>query len=287
MMYSNKLAFAVKANGKILREFDKDKVYIPFGSEYSLLIKNLNSVKAVVNISIDDKSVDDNKGGFIVPPKGEIDIERFVKDMNKGNRFKFIERTGKIEQHRGVKIDDGLIHVEFQFEKPLPEIQYVDHYVKHVYHDYFYHDPYWHRPRCTWNSGNVGSTLTTSNSAKGISGSSLRGMTFNASSGGEAHDGIACAAGSTQTMNFMSQVNDVGITVPGSESKQQFTVGYVGQLLDTKHSMVIHLLGETSQGKTVSKPVTVKSKPICSSCGHQNKASAKFCSECGTALEII
>jgi hypothetical protein len=35
MMYSNKLAVAIKANGKVLREF-KDEVYIPFGQEYSL-----------------------------------------------------------------------------------------------------------------------------------------------------------------------------------------------------------------------------------------------------------
>ena len=38
MMYANKLVASLKANGKILREF-KDNVYIPFGSEYSFLLK--------------------------------------------------------------------------------------------------------------------------------------------------------------------------------------------------------------------------------------------------------
>jgi hypothetical protein len=52
MMYSNKLVASIKSNGKILREFN-DKVYVPFGTEYSILIKNLNTVRASVNIFVD------------------------------------------------------------------------------------------------------------------------------------------------------------------------------------------------------------------------------------------
>ena len=44
MMYNNKLVAAIKSNGKVLREFGEE-VYIPFGSEYSILIKNLHSVR--------------------------------------------------------------------------------------------------------------------------------------------------------------------------------------------------------------------------------------------------
>ena len=55
-MYNQKLVASLKANGKILREF-KDTVYIPFGSEYSFLIKNLNTTRALVNIFIDGEDV--------------------------------------------------------------------------------------------------------------------------------------------------------------------------------------------------------------------------------------
>ena len=41
MMYHKKLVASIRTNGKILREF-KDTVYLPFGSEYSILLKNLN-----------------------------------------------------------------------------------------------------------------------------------------------------------------------------------------------------------------------------------------------------
>ena len=51
-MYNNQLVASLKANGKILREF-KDTVYIPFGSEYSFLLKNLNTTRALVNVFID------------------------------------------------------------------------------------------------------------------------------------------------------------------------------------------------------------------------------------------
>lgn len=117
-MYNQKLVVCIKTAGKILKEFNKDQVRVPFGSEYSIYLKNLNSVRALVHISIDGKSVDDNSG-FVVHPNESVDIERFIKNGNltKGNCFKFIERSAKVEAHRGVEAEDGIIRVEFQFEK--------------------------------------------------------------------------------------------------------------------------------------------------------------------------
>lgn len=40
MVYSNQLVAAVKCKGKIMRE-KKGNIFLPFGSEYSILIKNL------------------------------------------------------------------------------------------------------------------------------------------------------------------------------------------------------------------------------------------------------
>ena len=61
-MYGNKIAAAIKVSGKVLREF-KDTVYIPFGSEYTILVKNLNTKRACVNIYLDGECV---SGGGIV-----------------------------------------------------------------------------------------------------------------------------------------------------------------------------------------------------------------------------
>jgi membrane protease subunit (stomatin/prohibitin family) len=82
-------------------------------------------------------------------------------------------------------------------------------------------------------------------------------------------------------------MNDVGITVPGSKSTQSFTTTTMGVMEPEKHSIVLKLLGETPDNEPVRQAVTVKHKPKCTTCGKQNKATSKFCSECGTSLELF
>jgi hypothetical protein len=101
------------------------------------------------------------------------------------------------------------------------------------------------------------------------------------------HDGSA-------TMDWMESEqtrsiprNDAGITVPGSKSTQKFTTVTMGALDPEKHVIVLKLLGETADNKPVMQPVTVQHKPECVTCGHRNKHNAKFCSQCGTSLEIF
>jgi hypothetical protein len=242
MMYESKMAAAIKVKGKVLREF-KDTVYIPFASEYSILLKNLNTVRAVVNVFIDGE--DQVPGGIVLNAGQEVDLERSVKNGNltEGNKFKFIERTGAVEQHRGVKLEDGIVRIEYQFEQPPRPI--------------------------TWNTTQIGGIYP--------QGGILRGTS-------NVYYGTTASLNSvTASATMDSVVNDAGITVPGSHSSQKFTAAYVGTLESTKHSMVFKLLG----GEAVKQAVTVKHKPKCVTCGKQNKATAKFCVECGTALEIF
>ena len=245
-MYESKLAAAIKVNGKVLREF-KDTVYIPFASEYSILLKNLNTTRAVVNVFIDGEDM--VPGGIVLNAGQECDLERSVKNgnLNEGNKFKFIERTGSVERYRGVKLEDGLVRVEFQFEQPVRPI--------------------------SWNTSQISGSIYPQ-------GGILRGLN-------DVHYGTTCSvnsfSASATSATMDSFVNDVGITVPGSKSDQKFSATYVGALESTKHSMVFKILG----GEAVKEAVTVKHKPKCVTCGKQNKALAKFCQECGTALEIF
>ena len=55
MMYGNKLAAAIKVNGKVLREF-KDTVYIPFGE----IVISYASFEVDTLTCIDHKSVRDH-----------------------------------------------------------------------------------------------------------------------------------------------------------------------------------------------------------------------------------
>ena len=258
-MYESKLVASLKANGKILREF-KDTVYIPFGSEYSFLLKNLNTKRALVTVYIDGEDM--TPGGLVLNAGQEIDLERSIKNGNlkEGNRFKFIERTGNIEQHRGVKLEDGLVRIEFQFEQYDLNQWFINNH-------------------STYSKGPM----------RGIGGSGISGSTG---------DWIApmstmyssVSGAMTNTMNVSAQaqsLNDVGITVPGSKSTQSFTTTSMGVMEAEKHTIVLKLLGETVDNQPVREAVTVKHKPKCTTCGKQNKATNKFCSECGTSLELF
>ena len=275
MMYQSKLVASLKANGKILREF-KDTVYIPFGSEYSFLIKNLNTQRAVVNIFIDGDDV--VEGGLVLNAGQEVDLERYVKNGNltEGNRFKFVERNEAIENGpRGIKLEDGLVRIEFQYEQPRPVLNR------------------------SWIAAS-GSNSIYPQQGTGSASYNVNGMlrSVDWSKNGEITAQAAsasvdkyCADNGIPTNEFHSGAatmdwNDVGITVPGSKSEQKFTTVTMGALEAEKHTIVLKLLGETADNKPVLKPVTVKAKPRCQTCGHTNKATAKFCNKCGTALEI-
>lgn len=248
MMYSNNFAAAILVNGKVLREFG-DTVYLPFGSEYSIRLKNLNPSRAKVTIEIDGECVTD--GSVVVGSFSTLDLERFIRNGNldNGNRFKFIERSSKIEEHRGIKVEDGIVSLRYEFESsPVPLIKLGE--------PYKYHD----RDRMAiWGSAQCNSVPV-----------SLTQSAVTA----------ACA-------QVSPQLNDVGITVEGSLSSQKFSGTYWLGSDGKVNSMNIRLLGATTKESAISEPVTVKTKAKCKTCGKLNKATAKFCSDCGTSLQIV
>lgn len=272
MMYNQKLVASIKANGKILREF-KDTVYIPFGSEYSILIKNLHTTRAIINVFIDGDSM--VSGGLVVEPGREIELERSIKNgnLNEGNKFKFIERTGSIESHRGIKLEDGLVRIEFQYEQQKPVVYATDP---------------------TWSLGLIyRDNVATCDIARDMQPRGIRGYTYSAELGnanvimGTCDKSFNAQTTNSITLDCAINHNDVGITVAGSKSNQKFYTTSVNALESVKHSIILKILGVTSDNETVSSPITIKYKLKCITCGKQNKVTAKFCTECGTALEIF
>lgn len=309
-MFKDNLIVCLKANGKILREV-KDITYLPFGTEYTILIKNNESKRAQVKVWIDETDATDGTA-LVIEPNSSIELERFIKggNLKEGNKLKFIEKTQKISDFRGDKIDDGFIRVEWQYE-----LKYEEKHVTHVYHDWYYRGLYPNYPYYTL-GGYCGSGVTLTNSGAtptfgAISNSSTFGgaatdytltssmnnMSATASIATNCMDpgpGIATAftaqAATARPMNEVqprSLMNDAGITVPGGHSDQEFKQASWFALETTKHVITLKLLGESPEGKKVEAPVTVKTKPVCGTCGRQNKATAKFCGECGTGLQLF
>ena len=265
-MYNQKFAAAIKVNGKVLREF-KDQVYVPFASEYSILLKNLNTRRAIVNVYIDGEN--QTPSGLVIDAGRECNLERSIKNNNlyEGNKFKFIERTGAVEQHRGIKLEDGIVRIEFEFERE--QQQWYSSNL--VWNDSFRDGPYHSTPYYGVTSNNTyQGPLRGRGTSSGIASASLNNISISATNA-----------------SVQQSYNDAGITVAGSKSDQKFRTvsGVYGD--GTKHNIVLKLLGETPDNKPVVKEVTVKTKPKCTTCGRQNKHNAKFCTECGTALEMF
>lgn len=281
-MYKEKLAVAVKHNGKILRE-TKDLVHLPFGSEFSVLVKNLNSKRVKFTLHIDGTDV---LGGeeIIVNSNSEVEMKRFIRNgnMNEGNAFKFIERTQAIEDGpRGVKVDDGVIRIEYWFEQDQAEIKVADVYWnKHHYNPYrtdLWGITYGNGAGISGISGSLGDSYATSASATSAS-SALRS--------------VNTVTAQSQTLNSakfstdQQLANDAGITVPGSKVDQKFTPVYGFKAEVNSHVIILRMVGVVGNVEVVA-PVTVSTKQKCSTCGKVNKITSGYCSSCGTSLTLL
>mgnify|MGYP003394459782 CR=1 FL=1 len=309
-MYQEKLVTVIKHNGRVLREQD-GTVHIPFGSEYTLHFKNMNTVRALVRVEVDGQDATEGTS-LIVPANGTLDLERFIKNGNltTGHRFKFIERTSKIEDGpRGIKAEDGLIRVEFEFEKQPVKVEYET--IKRTYVDEYWRSrpwPIWYGPNYVvtstpWQSGEI--TCSASNGSAGVSGG-LRGVSSSEVKLGSANASFSATSGDVgiaqncaninaftsfvhdsnpveKEVKTGGMLNEVGITVAGSESQQTFSQGAWFPTDGQKHVMVLKLLGMVGE-KAVVAPVTVKTQQECPTCGTKNKHGTKFCRECGTNL---
>ena len=297
-MYKSKLAVAIKHNGKILRE-TKDIVHLPFGSEFSVLVKNLNSRRAKFTLNIDGTDALDGTE-IIVNANSETEIKRFIRNgnMDEGNAFKFIERTKSIEDGpRGIKIDDGAVRVEFWFEQEKPEIKIKDIYwEKHHYRD-VYQQPYYYIgdiTRSGWGTliGSSGVSGSLGDYIGSASASIAKGEILNQVS--QSNATYSATSASTRNLSDVADSiaksaeikNDIGITVQGSKVEQKFTTVYGFTSEANSEVIVIRLVGQVGEIE-VTKPITVAHRPECSTCGKLNKANSKFCSQCGTALTLI
>ena len=212
----------------------------------------------------------------------DFELQGFLEGMTVRNKFKFIQKTKEVQEHRGDRIDDGIIRVEFAFEK-----QVIKRSIIHDHHDIYHHrDVYHHYPpyRPYWPSEpyfTSGSLIHSDDIS--------RGFTNDDGSRGIIGDEVSCYNSAVEskgspTFKFFEPMEDEGITVKGEETRQDFVYGSIGEL-EPSRVITILLRGTKSNNTVVSKPVTVKTKLTCPTCGKRSVSSSKFCSGCGTFLE--
>lgn len=265
MMYSNNFVAVIKSRGKVLREDSNGIVRLPFGSEYTVLLKNKDSRKAVVNVEIDDESV---AGGIIVSANKTVELKGSLNGLKVRNRFKFIQKTKEIQDYRGDRLGDGLVRVEYTFEKKVEE-------------PVWYYTP----PTTIWPKWSDDDDLSP---RKCGSGTSPIYSAPNTSDCVYACSNVpvdnATLVGSSLTCSSLPK-SDEGITVKGSKTRQDFVYGCTNELESQSSVIILHLRGLTKKRTKVKKAITVKTKLKCPTCGRISKSSAQFCFGCATYLE--
>jgi hypothetical protein len=298
MMYHNKLVAVVKCNGKVLRE-DGDLVTLPFGSDYSILLKNLSSQKASIEISIDGNDVL-NYQSLLLDPNSEIELMGALRGTDVRNRFRFIQKTKAVQDHRGDKIDDGMIRIEYAFEKKVIKKTIIHDHHHHNHHTY-YTPPVYRRKVTHWeeydgitltSSGNIGLGDNNPGDFLTASCADIHGeeSAFSCHSMGISERGASnpCEKMSKSADDLIpaaAPMLDEGITVAGSRIDQNFNYGSIGKL-EPSEVIILRLKGYNASGSRVKTPVTIKTKLKCDICGITSNSRSKFCSACGTSLEV-
>ena len=257
-MYQNNFIAVIKHEGKILRELDGE-VSLPFNSQYSILLKNKDSRRVLVDIDVDGENVLAGKS-LIIDGNSSQEIKGFMRNMSITNRFKFIHKTKEISNHRGDRIDDGIISVSYRFEKE--KIQPIK-----IMRDWREPFPY-PKPcpgRCPDIKYNCNTPLTEINTAGPLMSSCYTGIS---------------------TSDIVAQnYSEDGITVKGSKITQEYQYGDIDDLEHRTCTITLRLKGQVKRSKKIiTKPLTVKTKLRCPTCGRRSKSSSTFCYNCGTYL---
>ena len=172
-----------------------------------------------------------------------------------------------MENNRGVGIEDGLVRIEYSFEKPR--------IVQKRWNDY---------DNILRSRGPVQTDLYGGSSTYTVTSSSA---SFNADAPQATYTADVKAVlqdvGDDVATAYVNQVeqpaNETGITVEGSISDQQFHNVSWFPTEETTHVMVLQLFGQTEDNIQVQKAVTVKNKPnfefVTGTLGNNHTLSAK------------
>lgn len=249
MMYRNQYVLAIKDQSKqILREID-GKVYLPFNTEYSLFLKNTNTVGALCKVLIDGMDV---LGGneIFIPARSNIDLKRFVVDgnMSSGKKFKFVPLSNSQVQDP-TSGSNGLVEVHFW--ATLPE--YPQGVCRGAYQSF------------APDSGSFkGGNMVFSNSVGCVSDS--------------------CAVDYSATLSATPAfAAAAGATVAGSESTQKFGNVYGKTKVGEATVLRLQLMGRVG----AEEPLLVSTPLFCTNCGKAVKFADNFCNRCGTPVKIM
>ena len=249
-MFKNNFVATVNVKNRTVRERN-GIITLPFNSEYSIYLKNQNTVRSVAIITIDGEDIGHN---IVIDPGSSVEIERYIKKMDNGYKFKFIKKIDDIKLHRGEKSEDGLVRIEFRKEKP--------------HESYGVYTSFTDTSNYTRYNIKYDGTTNASSDINYLSGTPV----FSAYSSSSIFPSDSIVRGSD------------GLTVPGGDSNQRFDFVHVGELESESTTIVFKLTGYDSRDDLVKQAIYTRKKYTCEYCGRKNKSYHTFCFNCGARI---
>ena len=259
-MFKDDHAIAILLDGKVLPEKD-NSVVMQFGSEYKIRLRNKSRNKSIADVFIDG---DTAAKGIILDPDSHVDLERFVKDLNVGARFKLARLTDPGVVQPG-ESQNGLVEVKFYPEKQIQQVITHDIHQHHYCGNYCcpickpwdkHPQPYPVYPSYPWitycSTSGGGGTFSSSNTVPISSKSTMESCT-----------------------DWMPVEHNLGVpeaaaTIKGSQSDQKF----VSVVIDVDTSQCVTLSIKLMGASGVIK--------VCP-CGRKRK-NERYCPQCGKQL---
>lgn len=230
-MFSNSFVCCVMVDGKCLEEDRAGNVRIPFGSEYTIFLKNKHDRRATAKVKLDGETV----GEFVVNAHKSLELKR-PESHNAAFKFVHIDSDASRKEGKSRKNDgtNGLIEVEWKLERKTEKIKYVPRprkeYIPVPYPvpqypekrpQFPWTSPWINDPHITWDSYTTGDPYP----AHSFS------VSCNSSERVYSTNGLIQSSNVMRSMNSVPQnampPDDVGATVDGKETDQHFIEVYV------------------------------------------------------------
>lgn len=269
MTYSNHFVVSILVDGQFLKELPDGTTSIPFGSTYTVRLKNKNYKRAKASLYIDEI----HQGDFVVSGNSSVDIER-PADIDRA--FVFVRPTsqeakaqGKDKLLTGTK---GVIRVKWFLEQERQTyIPYIPPYPKKVrpIEDNPWDTPwkptYPSRPYPSYPQVWFGSTESPIYGCSNNAGSAEYGAL------GHTTNGSSSCSSPLRGIQAQSTPLEEGVTVKGEITNQQFTQVYLDWETDFVEMKLV-LKGFDGPPK--------KELRYCSNCGSERNKKHRFCGFC-------
>lgn len=296
-MHRNNFVVSIKCKGSFIREED-GKAVVPFGAEYSIYMKNLDSRDALIrDITVDGKSA---LGGtrLIIRGKSHIELNGFIRSGIVDRAFKFVTVESAEGKGASTSPHNGEVSVTFSFTKKVEQkvvntTYKYSHFpvVDPIFKPYIV--PWYPRSRGDVLYGaNVGSVFRSCGSGKDVKFTNSAVYVSQSEGKPESfavdYSDSTGRAFSVSSENFPSTTEVIkdssapaiseGKTVEGSRVGDNLSFGFIGEVEDSSDTITIFL-----SGVQVKDEIPTASK-YCTSCGYPVGETDCFCSKCGNKL---